>query len=571
MCHKERVINHTLSPTYECVKHIIIYFNIIYTKQFNPQRMNGTNDINIKPEEISDNAIAKVRNTEIHADTPSGAAWARKYEHPPAPTPVDYCGIPDENNSPSCHAEYKSVQQVQTYTLLPEPTTFNKVLLLHIASACAPVITFKYDTGGTRAQLAEDVILNPTINVQDMVAHAASGRIPYKSTTSNLNATDFSNQGVVTSALFRPNVTLYRAGDIIEKVAKSKCREKVIRSLHEFFVKNDEDIVVIPKGKNEIDFLIEDLGAAVDNFVQVANVGAIPRQSTDVVMLSPNSVSEVAKEGSFVVQRFSQPVQMYKDFAQNGYNGAGVSTAVGMPCYIQEFSSVDGFIFEIDPIRVNGQTGNATTTLADLPWTDMMWAWTLYEGLSVTPAATPSTGITPPYITIKCITGLEFQPLPNSVLLPFVKNSAQPDYKALQFASHVTHGRVDSLPSRYNFWGSLGKILLQAAPTVIDTISSIFGNKRSDEQKKTTNDTVKQLTAKINQMQSKLSKGPANQNTSKGQPLATYTKQARQQKPKPTYRRPAGPPTYKQVAKQYRKQGVLAVPRRGPPHKRKPL
>jgi hypothetical protein len=105
-----------------------------------------------------------------------------------------------------------------------------------------------------------------------------------------------------------------------------------------------------------------------------------------------------------------------------------------------------------------------------------MWGWTLFEGLSVAADPTLPTTVTPPYITVKCITGFEFQPLPDSLLSPFVRNSAAPDRKAIDMAAHITHGRMDSLPAAYNSLGALVPSLIAAAPSVLGSVAKIFGS-----------------------------------------------------------------------------------------------
>jgi len=512
--------------------------------------MNGQNDNTINPEVVDGTTVTKIKGTPIEVDTPSGAAWTRKYLHPPCATPAEYAGYPDANNSPSTDAEYKGLLDVATVFTSGTPPVvqqFDKVLILHTASAIAPVIIFKMDTTGTVAQLGSDVAFNRNINVQDMVAQNSSGRITYKSTTSWLNATAFNNQGNVTSAMFRPNVALYRAGDLFrhfDNVKDLRKREVLYRELHNFFLRDkpisppnyvnsssDSDFEVVERLQSvehiernarnnleianaKIQHAINGLktSAAIDNFVQILQVGQIPFSPSQILMMSPNAVADRATQGSFVVQRFSQPEIMYKDFGANGINGTSVSNLKGMPCYILLLTS--GATGQINAINVTGQPGNTTNILADLPWMDFLWGWTLYEGLSVAQAG--STAISsPPYVSIKTITGFEFQPLPDSMLSPFIRNCAVYDQSALRLATTTNHSIADSLPAAANFWGTLGSMLLKAAPTIIDTVSEIFGNKRTKEQKKTTNDTVKSLTSKLKSMESKLSSKPAKKSSPK--------------------------------------------------------
>nr|WPR18503.1 MAG: peptidase A21 family protein [Chemarfal virus 216] len=435
--------------------------------------MQAASNININPNDNHTGShVMSVNNIKMSVDTDSGAAFVEKYLHPPRPARGDYAGIPDKNNSPSVRAQYDAVKQIQTYDV-SAGQQYNKVLLIHTSSAIAPVITIKYDLTGISVQSPDDVILNTNIVCQDMVAQCASGRMAYKSTTSNLNATGFNNQGVVTSALFRPNRSIYRIGDLISRY------HGAIRDLDSFHRELCViyDLVHRPwNGKDDhYKHVITNIGTAVDNFAQVLKVGIIPNESTPIVMMSPNAVSTAATEGSFVVQKFLNDTIPYLDFSDSGLSGLGVSVAAGMPCLI--FEQVSATTGQLQFIKAKDQPGlpPGINTLQDLPWNDFCWGYTLYEGLSVAPGT--STTVTPPYLTVKTITGYEFQPLPNSVLSPFIKESAVYDFSALRLCTMANHSLPDSLPSKMNFWGSLGRMLLSVAPSLVKTLVDVFGSK----------------------------------------------------------------------------------------------
>jgi hypothetical protein len=522
--------------------------------------MNGINDKNINPEVLAPTQVAKLPSSNIHVDTPSGASWVRKYLHPPCATPDAYAGYPDSNNSPSVDAEYKGLNDIKTFSSSsatpPVVTYYDRILLLHTTSAIAPVIPFKKAISGEISQIPEDVIFNRNINVTDMVNQNSSGRITYKSTTSWLNATGFNNQGNVTSALFRPNVLRLSIANLT--LLFDKChsgdhikRLKMYQNLVNFYhqVDSDYDVIDDPlidvrSAEAQIVKHKRTLTADIDNMVQVLQVGAIPFDPSQILMMSPNAVAMSAKDGSFVVQRFSQPEIQYKDFPANGIT-TGTSRPIGMPCYIYE--AVPGGAGSINEINVVSQPGSSTSILADLPWFDFMWGWTLYEGLSVTASASASN-VSPPYISVKTITGFEFQPLPDSMLSPFIRNCAVYDMSALRMATISNHAIADSLPSAANFWGTIGKVLLQAAPTIIDTVSSLFGNKRSDEAKKLTNDTVKSLTSKIASMETKLSK-PKPKRVPNRTPVQQQPQQQRRPRPAVMNKGPTPKPMRQQRAK----------------------
>jgi len=181
----------------------------------------GANDNFLRPEVSDDNTtkVVTLDQTPIHTATACGAAWARKYEHPPAPTAAVYAGIPDINNSPSVCSEYRAVQNIQTVSVIgPTTTYYNKVAFLQLPSVIAPVLAYKYDIAGARVQLPEDVVHNPSIDTRRVLGTAGSARLAYKSVTYDLNATDFNNQGTVTVAQFRPNVATYSTALLLERI-----------------------------------------------------------------------------------------------------------------------------------------------------------------------------------------------------------------------------------------------------------------------------------------------------------------------------------------------------------------
>lgn len=464
------------------------------------------NDRAIQPESVQGTQFTTIPagyhgpSTEIHTDTISGAAWLRKYEHPPCDTPSEYCGIPDYNNTPSVHPEYRTIGQIKTFSVStatpPVTTYYDKVLVLHTSSAVAPVFYWQTAVDGT-TYASPNAIINSNIDIKDWVTHNASGRIAYKSATISLNATDFSNQGVVTTASFRPNIRQENVGNLITQfvaLGRHVDLELIYRSHR---LPEMSSFPVDVAGWRAA------FGDAEAYTVLIAGVGVLPLSGTEVAMLSPNAVSDVAKQGCFVVQRFSQPFPQYKSFNLGNRESTGISTQTGCQCYVEVV--LDDGTVTLVTVTVANQPGNATTVLQDVAWSDLTWSFTLFEGLSVGPTGAGSNAV-PPYLTVKTITGFEMQPLSGSATSPYMHNSAMVDEAALRIASMNNHARLDSLPAAMNFWGSLGKILLQAAPTVISTVSSLFGKKMSAKSEKTARSTASMLTSKIEQLESKLGK-----------------------------------------------------------------
>jgi len=437
----------------------------------------GANDELLRPETPDkDNTtqVVKLHDVPIHVNTPSGAAWVRKYEHPPAPTPSEYCGIPDINNSPSYRTEYRAVQNIQTYSATSDPvpvvTNYNKVLFLQLPSVIAPVVAFKYSTAGALVQLRDDVVLNPAIDPRSQLATTGAGRLAYKSATYDLNSTDFNNQGTVTTASFRPNVSTYSNEMLTDRIRKRAPKQaaSVLATLFRTSTRTDSGFEVV-KGTSD----------AAGNSIIVLTVGTIPATSTDVVQLSPNATVTPAKEGAFVVQRFSQPTTPYVSYADSGAtNATGTPwTRVARPVVLEVVTSPTTSSFS--PLASTQYESLGNTLLEDLALFDFTCAWVLFDGLSVQPSTSSATTVTPPYITVKSITGYEAQAYPGSPLLPFMENSAVYDAKALEFGAMITHAKCDALPSRYNFWGALAKGLLTAAPSIIGTLKNVFSRPKA--------------------------------------------------------------------------------------------
>lgn len=437
----------------------------------------GANDQLLRPEmpdKDSTTQVVKLHNVPIHVNTPSGAAWVRKYEHPPAPTPPEYSGIPDINNSPSYRTEYRAVQNIQTYSSSTDPvpviTNYNKVLFLQMPSVIAPVISFKYTTAGVLTQLPEDVILNPSIDTRSQLGTTGSGRLAYKSATYDLNSTDFNNQGTVTTASFRPNVSTYTNETVLSLIKKRS--PKQLEKFTSLFSTQSQST---DRGFQ----IIKSNGDAAGNVILVLTVGTIPVTSTDVAQLSPNATVVPAKEGAFVVQRFSQPTTPYVSYADSSATYLSPWTRRGRTIVLEFVVSESQSVFY--PITSDQYSSTAGILLEDLALFDMTCAWVMFDGLSVQPASSSATTVTPPYITVKSITGYEAQAFVTSPLVPFMENSAVYDAKALEFGAMITHAKCDALPARYNFWGALGQGLLAAAPGIISTLKSVFSKPKADK------------------------------------------------------------------------------------------
>lgn len=259
----------------------------------------STTDSNIDPlatSDLSNGYVGNVRGTRIEVDTATGAAWIEKYLHPPVDKRSTYAGIPDLNNTPSVHLEYRAVNDFSAMEGDGKATSVHPTMaFLQTSSAYMPVYLFNNDLNNNivRESLTQFQI-NPNLQVANMTSIASSGRIAYKSSTYELNATEFNNQGVVTVAQFRPNINLTTNSVALLKYSKSKNFERFVNLLHHIYCSSEFEIIDDKKKYNKSDGLsnkIHDIMASnANNSIQIVTLGSIPQNSTDVLMLSPKAV-----------------------------------------------------------------------------------------------------------------------------------------------------------------------------------------------------------------------------------------------------------------------------------------
>jgi hypothetical protein len=113
---------------------------------------------------------------------------------------------------------------------------------------------------------------------------------------------------------------------------------------------------------------------------------------------------------------------------------------------------------------------------SDTVWTDFTWAYVLFSGLSA-PSIGTQTLVSTPYVTVKCVYGVEVQPFPKSSFVFFQNPAPIPDDRAIHAAAGIIHQKPDGYPSAANDFGSILGLVTKFAPTVINWLSSAFGSK----------------------------------------------------------------------------------------------
>jgi len=440
---------------------------------------------------VNQPAIGSVDGVTITAETNAGAAWVKKYTHPPVELDSTYVGTPDMANAPSSHVEWRMVQNTSPAAdTAGFPAFSSDILMLQTSGAATACYVWKRNSTGQWQQDNASTgstggVFNSSYDYFNQWNQDASvSRLAYKSCTHYLNATEFANQGTVTVAQFRPNILVDQQGDFLTAsavIGRHQDDPALYKRLLKLFCPKPK---VVPKAKRapnedayEYVHKEEDeqtprvptshLDAIFNYQVQIVDLGVnnngigLPETPTELMELSPKATTRMAKDGAFVVQGWSQPTNLFKE---------GTSVGGGRKCpptCFWKFCSGTG-VLTYYPFIASGALMNNFVAI-DTPWSDFTWAWIYWSGLSA-----PAAGASPAYITTKCLIGVEVQPNLQSAWTPFVKQNPIPDDRALRMAAGIRHQMPDSMPASAN---DLGSILLSAvkyAPMAINWIKSVF-------------------------------------------------------------------------------------------------
>lgn len=354
--------------------------------------------------------VAKISGKSLITETAAGCAWLHKYLHPPADRLDSYCGMPDENNQPSVSVEYRFNRDI-----IPpagpgqQPVQADTLLFLQTGVAGMPAIAWPI-ANGNLIYPADFVIAVPHEAFQTTIYAEATQtmRYNYQSVTYSLDSTDFNNQGIVTVAQFRPNI-VYEESNTAQGTITTR---------------------------------------------PVLEVSELPTTGERVSMISPKTYSGLAREGAFVVQRMSQPVNPYKPHITDGFDDPDtpllwLRTGNNTPYSFKDLAG--------NPIAIE---------MLSAP--DFTWAWVLFEGLSTT----SSVGL--PRINVKAISGFEFGVSNGGIYGPFVKTPANYDKLALEAATRASHSMQDGMPASMNSLGSFVIPALKYAPSVISALQPML-------------------------------------------------------------------------------------------------
>lgn len=404
----------------------------------------------------------KLSDTDVSVDTPTGAAWAEKYLHPPSQMKASYAGIPDLNSTPSVNLEYR-IESEQ----LVEPQ--GNTLFVIPPSVFRPA--FKFGIAGTSlSDRSEEVPINPNVTIDDFARTSESFRMGYKSTTFYQDSTAFNNNGMIYTAQFRPNVTTYTDHDLTAFKERFNQHKGYGAALKHFEKQQqndlDEDFVKL----NMRDQPTPKLPSA-GNALQVISLGRIPMTGGEVLMKSPKSTTRRAVEGAFVVQQFSEPTQRYVSLARHYTSRERPATQYSIFCYY-EFIGPDGR-FNLASFR----SADGGQFSPDTEWYDMTWAFVMV----ILP--TNGSGVQNAPVIMKTITGIDVQPVTGGMLQSVVKESPLYDMEALRLACMLRQRMPDSLPASANDFGSVAATVMGWAPKIWGAIKSIFGSPEATVKK----------------------------------------------------------------------------------------
>lgn len=493
---------------------------------------------------MSDTVVMHDKGVEVRCKTVYGAEYVKKVTHPPSDarfegTPskaspnVTIFEIVAETNVPVTFQLIKdapvSVQDINASAMLfltPSGGKVGSYVFYRTATNTWAQQSWLNAPAGNPDPKAICATRNDAYDWQNKYAQDfASCRQAYKSTTFYLNATKNNNQGVVTTAKFKPSIIgsyeqLSKAfnieiGDLegpityqgLIKLHTKLGHKSTVQQLQGMFNENTRRVAAA-------DMIDEDgysvlpskpvKGPAADFRMQIFNLGTmtgtsmstpgkdlsiwlnniLPNDATQLLNLSRKAASRMATEGAFVVQGDSDDVNLFQAVPCVGPQGPELPTSRGlyqtMCCFLDPNinPSAGGQIGYFHLLDAPIKSGVESQKFSDIPWNMSDWSWTLFDGLSTSNA--DAWGL--PYITVKTVTGWEAQPRNKSFAALVQRLLPLPDPDALEMAAGIHAQRPDSLPASANDLGSIASTVLQFLPTAVGWLKDLFGSKPKQEQ-----------------------------------------------------------------------------------------
>jgi len=252
----------------------------IFTISF-PSNMAQSNVSNVSVSvPTEDTKVMHLQGTPIHAQTVAGAEYVRKVTHPPTPSAVGYQGCPDmsqgnfvamevkcEQNIPTTYQQSGTATAPGVYPVLTKVPVDGKILLLSPPGGSVSSYVFYWNGQGWVQPITQGSGATPAIraatgntpatslagyNFANVGRDVSKARCVYKSNTYYLNATDFNNQGDVTTAKFKPT-TVTGSGTVIRQSLKGSALasfDKCMRTIQRIRAVHDGYEVIDPKSSD---------------------------------------------------------------------------------------------------------------------------------------------------------------------------------------------------------------------------------------------------------------------------------------------------------------------------------
>jgi hypothetical protein len=483
--------------------------------------------------------IFRSNGVSVKANTVAGASWVKKVIHPPSTKDEDYHGTPFKGNSSVALLELRGesdIPPIFTYNsgtiVAPVIETLNPSTMLFLSGSGGRVgaYAFMRIAPNTYVQQTDANIPSGT-PIPALPAALTSGydflnnynsdfqchRIGYKSNTFYLNATGFNNQGIVCSAKFKPDLYSSAITTAVNGIRNSSMTS------HQFWkglnpqqrrafvdavprhhrvpaaraalsipssrrgLEDDFEVLSVADRSDPLTLPISDFSLQVLNFGEsnatlgvipgggISIIGLLPDTISDVQMISPTSSTRQAKEGDYVVQTWSEDVNLFSQAPRvNNQTGGQHLTE----CYLTWYNPVSNAHLYYNLMGTSQTLG--IDSYCDIPWTSHDWSYTMFQGLTVPSGSTISTtGV--PYISVKTILGLEVQPRISSSMRPFMEQLPFPDDAAIEIASVLIREKPDSLPASANDLGQIFDSITNYAPKVFDFFKGIFSGGSGDK------------------------------------------------------------------------------------------
>jgi hypothetical protein len=476
--------------------------------------------------------VAKLGGTNINCETPEGAAFVKKYTHPPSTIPDNYRGTPDASAPNVVCMEVKGENQVAPIITYPATTTTtttvnpSTMLLLHPSGGkvatynfmqvaiggsvgyMQPISYAAFSSGGTVYPAVSNTTLpaanNSGYNWYNFISDIATMRTSYKSETVYLNATDFNNQGQITTAKFKPNIlAVNSATTLFDSHANDR---HALKSLYTALglkvplpkIKDEDGYEVIRQNVNVaatlFGFGIQVLqvgtttnAAAVTSVLSSPSLmlsGILPMNSSGVLTYSSKGTTRMLKEGAFVVHQNIGPISEWTAVATEGIPLSATFSPNGVYVSLIRANYSSTYVYAplySDSTAITDTMAGWYNSAFDTPWNNLDWAMTICEGITI-PSTVGVTLSSVPYLSIKSFAGFEAQPNVGSSLLPFQSMLPKPDPTALKMAAGIFHERPDSLPASANDLGTIAATIGSFLPTAIGWLKNIFGSKPETKQ-----------------------------------------------------------------------------------------